>query len=166
MGFPRPPSWRQLGRSTPRSSRHSTASCDPSRLGSDDLRSVLRQVLAAFEDLLDLTVSLLEAERQFGRHRVDAAVHADRLHALQELDVEEGLRCGGFLEEGLVQGERIQRPFHDLLEFPFREKGGLAQYVDEGQAVAELDRRGQEDGRDEAARRLHYGWVVEIEQGR
>src|SRR5438132_12831296 len=126
--------------------------------------SVLRQILAALEDLLDLTVDFFETERELGGYRMDAAIDADRLHALQELDVEEGLRCCGFLKEGFVEGERVERPLHDSFELRLREEIRLAQDVDERQSVSELDRRVQEDGRNEAARALDERRIVEIDE--
>src|SRR5712691_3151737 len=108
--------------------------------------SVLGQILAALEGLLDLAVDFFEAERQLGGYRVDTAIDADGLHALQELDVEKGLRCGGFLKEGFVEGERVERPLHDSFELRLREEVRLAQDVDERQAVSELDRGVQQDG--------------------
>src|SRR3990170_1052327 len=83
---------------------------------------------------------------------MDAAVHADRLHALQELDVQEGLRRRAVREQGLVQGERVEGPLHDPLEFRFSEKVRLAQDVDEGKRMPELHGRTEQDGGDEAAR--------------
>src|SRR5947209_14250016 len=126
--------------------------------------SVLRQILAALEDLLDLTVDFFETERELGGYRVDAAIDADGLHALQELDVEEGLRGRGFLKKGLIEGERVERPLHDSFELRLREEIRLAQDVDERQSVAELDGGVQEHGRDEAAGALHERRVVEIDE--
>src|SRR3989475_8654513 len=126
--------------------------------------SILCQILAAFEGLLDLAVDFFEAERQLGGDRVDAAIDADRLHALQELDVEEGLRRRGFLEEGFVEGEGVERPLHDSFELRLWEEIRLAQDVDERQSVSELDRGVQEDGRDEAAGALHERRVVQIDE--
>src|SRR5438132_7221950 len=126
--------------------------------------SVLRQILAALEDLLDLTVDFFETERQLGRYRMDAAIDADGLHALQELDVEEGLRGRGFLKKGLIEGERVERPLHDSFELRLREEIRLAQDVDERQSVAKLDGGVQEHGRDEAAGALHERRIVEIDE--
>src|SRR5439155_1459951 len=103
-------------------------------------------------------------ERQLGRDRVDATIDADRLHALQELDIEERLRCGGYLEERFVEGERVERPLHDSFELWLREEIRLAQDIDERQSVSELDRRVQEDGRNEAARTLDERRIVEIDE--
>src|SRR5438445_11910381 len=126
--------------------------------------SVLRQILAALEDLLDLTVDVFETERELGGYRVDAAIDADGLHALQELDVEEGLRGRGFLKEGFVEGERVERPLHDSFELWLREEIRLAQDVDERQSVSELDGGVQEHGRDEAAGALQESRIVEIDE--
>src|SRR5205807_9430408 len=74
-------------------SANTNQGCWPSSKDSfESSTSVLLEVLAAFEDLLDLVVDLVETERDLGRHWMDAAVHADRLHALQELDVQKVLR--------------------------------------------------------------------------
>src|SRR3989449_10813078 len=97
--------------------------------------SVLGQILAALEGLLDLAVDFFEAERQLGGDRVDPAIDADGLHALEELDVEEGLRGRGFLREGFVEGEGVERPLHDSFELRLREWIRLAQDVDERQSV-------------------------------
>src|SRR5207245_7098888 len=110
--------------------------------------SVLGQILAALEGLLDLAVDLFETERQLGGYRVDAAIDADGLHALQELDVEKGLRCCGFLKERFVEGERVERPLHDSFELRLREEIRLAQDVNERQSVSTLDGGVQEHGRD------------------
>src|SRR3989442_9165967 len=126
--------------------------------------SVLRQILAALEDLLDLTVDFFETERELGGYRMDAAIDADRLHALEELHIEEGLRCGGFLEEGFVEGERVERPLHDSFELRLREEIRLAQDVDERQSVAELDGGGEEHGREETAGAPHERRGVEIDE--
>src|SRR2546428_3256599 len=126
--------------------------------------SILCQILAAFEGLLDLAVDFFETERQLGRDRVDAAVDADGLHALQELHVEEGLRGRGFLKEGFVEGEGVERPLHDSFELRLRKEIRLAQDVDERQSVTELDRGVQEDGRDETAGALHESRIVEIDE--
>src|SRR3989475_12435662 len=126
--------------------------------------SVLRQILAALEDLLDLTVDFFETERELGGYRVDAAIDADGLHALQELDVEEGLRGRGLLKEGFVEGERVERPLHNSFELRIREEIRLAQDVDERQSVSELDGGVQEHGRDEGAGALHERRVVEIDE--
>src|SRR3989441_3811625 len=126
--------------------------------------SILGQILAALESLLDLGVDFFEAERQLGGDRVDAAIDADGLHALQELDIEKGLRGCGFLKESLVEGERVQRPLHDSFELRLREEIRLAQDVDERQSMSELDRGVQEHRRDEAARALHERRVVEIDE--
>src|SRR3989442_3393228 len=154
----------RFARSIRRSSKRSTASCDPAPPFPGSRCSVFRQILATLEDLLDLAVDLFETERQLGGYRVDAAIDADGLHALQELDVEEGLRCGGFLKEGFVEGERVERPLHDSFELRLREEIRLAQDVDERQAVSELDRGVQQDGSDEAAGALHERWIVEIDE--
>src|SRR2546427_11847380 len=95
---------------------------------------------------------------------MDAAIDADRLHALQELDVEKGLRWCGFLKKGLIEGERVERPLHDSFELRLREEIRLAQDVDERQSVSELDGGVQEHGRDEAAGALHERRVVEIDK--
>src|SRR3989442_9529921 len=126
--------------------------------------SVLGQILAALEGLLDLAIDFFEAEGELGGDRVDAAVDADGLHALQELDVQKGLRGRGFLEEGLVEGERVERPLHDSLQLRLREEIRLAQDVDKGQSMSKLDRGVQEDGRDEAAGALHERRVVQIDE--
>src|SRR5439155_23788785 len=86
---PRRPWSTRFARSIPRSSKSSTASCELAATFRDDGWLVLRQIFAAFEDLLDLAVYFFETERQLGRDRVDATIDADRLHALQELDIEE-----------------------------------------------------------------------------
>src|SRR5207247_9121404 len=91
------------------------ASC-PSSKGSSKPRGLaLLQVLAAFEHLLDLAVDLLEAERDLRGHGMHTAIHADRLHALQELDVQQALRRLAVGEECFVLGERIAGP----LDSPF-----------------------------------------------
>src|SRR2546428_13240536 len=126
--------------------------------------SVLRQILAALEGLLDLAIDFFEAERQFGGDRVDAAIDADGLHALQELDIEKGLRGRGLLKEGLVEGERVERPLHDSFELRLREEIRLAQDVDERQSVPELDGGVQEHRRDETTGALHERRVVEIDE--
>src|SRR3989442_3838151 len=100
--------------------------------------SVLRQILAALEDLLDLTVDFFETERELGGYRVDAAIDADGLHALQELDVEEGLRGRGFLKDGFVDGERVERPLHDSFELWIPEGIRLAQDIEQSQPLAKL----------------------------
>src|SRR5947208_11756680 len=92
------PSWRRRWSESPRRpfsmrSANTNQGCWPSSKDSfESSNSVLLEVLAALEDLLDLVVDFVETERDLGGHRVDAAVHADRLHALQELDVEKRLR--------------------------------------------------------------------------
>src|SRR5438876_12199479 len=79
--------------------------------------SVLLEVLAAFEDLLDLVVDLVESEGDLGGHGIDAAVHADRLHAHHVLHVQNNLRRRAVREHSLVQGNEVQRPLHHPLDF-------------------------------------------------
>src|SRR2546430_9415696 len=126
--------------SSMRSANTNQGCCPSSKDSFESSTSVLLEILAALEDLLDLIVDLVEAERDLGRHGMDAAVHADRLHALQELDVQEGLWSRAVHEQSLVYGERVQRPFHDPLQFLSRKQIRLAVAVDERHAVPELDR--------------------------
>src|SRR2546429_3129847 len=169
---PSTPSWRRRWSESPRRpfsmrSANMNQGCWPSSKDSfESSTSVLLEVLAAFEDLLDLVVDLVETERDLGRHRMDAAVHADRLHALQELHVQEGLRRRAVREQSLVQGEGVQRPLHDPLELLFGEKVRLAEDVDEGKAMPELDCRAEQDGGDEPRSRFHQRGVVQIHEGR
>src|SRR5205809_6345385 len=98
----------------------------PSSKGSSKPRGLaLLQVLAAFEHLLDLAVDLLEAERDLRGHGMHAAIHDDRLHAPQELDVQEGLRRRAVGEERFAQGERIEGPVDDPFEVLLRQDGAL-----------------------------------------
>src|SRR5207247_2831213 len=118
---PRPstPSWRQRWSESPRRpfsmrSANTNQGYWPSSKDSfESSTSVLLEVLAAFEDLLDLVVDLVESEGDLGGHGVDAAVHADRLHALQELHVQKGLRRRAVREQSLVQAKGFQRRLHD-----------------------------------------------------
>src|SRR5207237_8131347 len=91
-------SWRRRWSESPRrpssmrSANTNQGSWPSSKDSFESSTSVLLEVLAALEDLLDLVVDLVETERDLGGHGVDAAVHADRLHALQALDVHNRLR--------------------------------------------------------------------------
>src|SRR5207247_9764057 len=96
------------------------ASWPSSKGSSKPRRLALLQVLAAFEHLLDLAAYLLEAERDLRGHGMHAAIHADRLHALQQLDVHHRLRRRAACEERLAQGERIAAP----LDAPFEVRLG------------------------------------------
>src|SRR5438876_12036185 len=119
-------------------SANTNQGCWPSSKDSfESSTSVLLEVLAAFEDLLDLVVDLVETEGDLGGHGVDAAVHADRLHALQELHVQKRLRRRAFREQSLVQGTGVQRPLHDPIEFLFCEKARLAEPVNERKPMPE-----------------------------
>src|SRR5947208_12828853 len=119
---PYTPSWRRRWSESPRRpssmrSANMNQGCWPSSKDSfESSTSVLLEVLAAFEDLLDLVVDLVETERDLGRHRMDAAVHADRLHALQELDVQKGLRRCAVCDQSLLQGKWLHGPFSDPLQ--------------------------------------------------
>src|SRR6266571_4339542 len=101
---PRNRSSKRSGISTRRSWPYSTDSSDAR------WASAFRKVLAALEDLLHVAVNLLESERELRGHGMDASVHADRFHGLQELDVQEGLRRRLVREERLVEGERVHGP--------------------------------------------------------
>src|SRR5256886_16696587 len=96
--------------SSMRSANTNQGCCPSSKNSCESSTSVLLEILAALEDLLDLIIDLVETERDLGRHRMDAAVHADRLHALQELHVQKSLRCRAVCEQSLVQGKVVQRP--------------------------------------------------------
>src|SRR5437879_12821646 len=119
---PYTPSWRQRWSESPRRpfsmrSANTNQGCWPSSKDSFDFStSVLLEVLAALEDLLDLVVDLVESEGDLGGHGVDAAVHADRLHALHELDVQKRLRRRVVREQSLLHGEGVQGPLHDPLD--------------------------------------------------
>src|SRR5439155_13502349 len=166
------PSWRRRWSESPRrpssmrSANTNQGSWPSSKDSFESSTSVLLEVLAALEDLLDLVVDLVETERDLGGHGVDAAVHADRLHALQELDVQKRLRRRAVREQSLVQGEGVQGPFHDPLELLFGEKVRLAEDVDERKAMSKLHRGAQQDGGDEARSRFHQRRVVQINEGR
>src|SRR5438132_8124369 len=166
------PSWRRRWSESPRRpfsmrSANTNQGCWPSSKDSfESSTSVLLEILAALEDLLDLIVDLVETERDLGGHRVDAAVHADRLHALQELHVQKSFRRRSVREQSLVQGEGVQRPLHDPFELLFGEKVRLAQDVDERKAMSELHRGAQQDGGDEARSRFHQRGVVQIHECR
>src|SRR5256884_1639752 len=166
------PSWRRRWSESPRrpssmrSANTNQGSWPSSKDSFDSSTSVLLEILAALEDLLDLVVDLVETERDLRGHRVDAAVHADRLHALQELHVQKGLRRRAVRDQSLVQGKGVQGPFHDPLELLFGEKVRLAEDVDERKAMPELDRRAQQDGGDEPGSRFHQRGVVQIHKGR
>src|SRR5437870_13806805 len=92
------PSWRRRWSESPRRpfsmrSANTNQGCWPSSKDSfESSTSVLLEILAALEDLLDLIGDLVETERDLGGHRMGAAVHADRLHALQERHVQNSLR--------------------------------------------------------------------------
>src|SRR5438309_9413503 len=169
---PYTPSWRRRWSESPRRpfsmrSANTNQGCWPSSKDSfESSTSVFLEILAALEDLLDLVVDLVETERDLGGHGMDAAVHADRLHALQELHVQKGLRRRAVREQSLVQGKGVQRPLHDPLELLFGEKVRLAEDVDERKTMAELDCRAQQDGGDEARSRFHQRGVVQIHEGR
>src|SRR5439155_22026185 len=91
------PSWRRRWSESPRRpfsmrSANTNQGCWPSSKDSIDFStSVLLEVLAALEDLLDLVVDLVETERDLGGHGVNEAIHADRLHALHDCHVQKGL---------------------------------------------------------------------------
>src|SRR5437660_807709 len=169
---PYTPSWRRRWSESPRRpfsmrSANTNQGCWPSSKDSfESSTSVFLEILAALEDLLDLVVDLVETERDLGGHGMDAAVHADRLHALQELHVQKGLRRRTVREQSLVQGKGVQRPLHDPLELLFGEKVRLAEDVDERKTMAELDCRAQQDGGDEARSRFHQRGVGQIHEGR
>src|SRR5437016_13406493 len=169
---PYTPSWRRRWSESPRRpssmrSANTNQGCWPSSKDSfESSTSVLLKILAALEHLLDLIVDLVETERDLGRHRMDAAVHADRLHALQELHVQKGLRRRAVREQSLVQGKGVQRPLHDPLELLFGEKVRLAEDVDERKTMAELDCCAQQDGGDEPRSRFHQRGVVQIHEAR
>src|SRR2546421_3919685 len=135
--------------SSMRSANTNQGCCPSSKDSFDSSTSVILEILAALEDLLDLVVDLVETERDLGGHGMDAAVHADRLHALQELHVQKGLRRRAVREQSLVQGKGVQGPLHDPLKLLFGEKVRLAQDVDERKAMSELHRGAQQDGGDE-----------------
>src|SRR5207249_6996238 len=84
-------SWRRRWSESPRrpssmrSANTNQGSWPSSKDSFESSTSVLLEVLAAFEDLLDLVVDLVESEGALGGHGVDGAVHADRLHEIQEL---------------------------------------------------------------------------------
>src|SRR5437667_3341699 len=162
-GFRRRASSMRFATGTPRSSKPSTAYCEtPSYPNHTAL--VLRKIFSALERHLNLAVDLLESEGDLGRDGMNPAIHADRFQALQKFHVESGLRGGGLLEEGLVQGKRVDGPLHDSFEFWLREQVRLAQDVDEGQAVTELDRGVEEDGRDEATRISYQRRVIQVDE--
>src|SRR5436190_10090927 len=142
------------------------ASWPSSKGSSKPRRLALLQVLAALEHLLDLAVDLLEAERDLRGYGVHAAVHADRLHALQELDVQEGLRRRAVGEERLVQGERIERPLDDPLEVLLGQHVGLAEDVDERESMPELDRRAEEDRGNESGGGPDQRGIVQVHERR
>src|SRR6266571_9245602 len=165
-------SWRRRWSESPRRpssmrSANTNQGCWPfSKDSFESSTSVLLKIFAALEDLLDLVVDLVEAEGDLGGHGMNAAVHADRLHALQELHVQEGLRRRAVREQSFVQRERVQGPLHDPLELLFGEKVRLTQDVDEGETMPELHRRAKQDGGDEPGSRFHQRGVVQIHEGR
>src|SRR5438132_303604 len=169
---PYTPSWRRRWSESPRRpflmrSANTNQGCWRSSKDScESSTSVLLEILAALEDLLDLIVDFVETERDLGGHGMDAAVHADRLHALQELHVQKGFRRRAVREQSLVQGKGVQRPLHDPLELLFGEKVRLAQDIDERKAMSELHRGAQQDGRDEPRSGLHQRGVVQVHEGR